>query len=106
MTLQETKLWNQLRALRPAGYHFRRQVPIASYVVDFACLKHRLVIELDGGQHTEDDHAAKDRTRDERLHHLGFLVHRFWNAEVDENLDGIVETILSRVDGAPPLCLR
>src|SRR4051812_20581835 len=60
LTPEEAKLWVHLRALRPQGLHILRQVPIASYVVDFACLKHRLVIELDGGQHTCDKQRADD----------------------------------------------
>jgi very-short-patch-repair endonuclease len=57
MTPQEAKLWVALRTLRPAGFHFRRQVPIGPYVVDFACLKHRLIVEVDGGQHGLSDRA-------------------------------------------------
>jgi very-short-patch-repair endonuclease len=103
-TPQERKLWRQLRLLRPAGLHFRRQVPIGRYVVDFACLKQRIVVEIDGGQHSFDAYAARDRTRDETLTRLGFRVKRFWNAEVNSNLDGVVETILATaglVGGGP-----
>ena len=106
-TPQERKLWRQLRLLRPAGLHFRRQVPIGRFVVDFACLKQRIVVEIDGGQHSLDAHAARDRARDEALSQLGFSVKRFWNAEVDASLDGIVETILAAVDTrADPSCER
>jgi very-short-patch-repair endonuclease len=100
LTPQEAKLWNGLRALRPAGYHFRRQVPIAAYVVDFACLKQCLVIEVDGGQHSTDDHPARGRARDARLTQLGYRTLRFWNAELDDNPDGVIETILARLQ--PP----
>jgi very-short-patch-repair endonuclease len=103
LTAQEAKLWNGLRALRPAGYHFRRQVPIASFVADFACLKHRLVIEIDGGQHNRDDHAAQDRARDVQIARLGYQTLRFWNAEVDQNLDGVIETILAHLQPASSL---
>jgi hypothetical protein len=65
--------------------------------VDFACLKQRIVVEIDGGQHSFDDHAARDHARDEALARLGFRVRRFWNPEVDSNLDGVVETILASV---------
>ena len=77
------------------GLHLRRQVPIGRCVVDFACLKHRLVVEVDGGQHSFDNAAAVDRRRDLTLSVLGFRVQRFWNAEVDADLDGVVETILA-----------
>ena len=108
LTPQEAKLWVKLRALRPAGLHFRRQVPIDVYVVDFACLPHRLIVEADGGQHSRDLDTAADRVRDGCLGQLGFHVQRFWNAEIDTNLDGVVETILARVRlrGEPPTLER
>jgi very-short-patch-repair endonuclease len=95
MTPQEVKLWVKLREQRVNGLHFRRQVPIGRYVVDFACLKHRLVVEIDGGQHSFDNTVAADRSRDLTLKALGFRVQRFWNAELDADLDGVVETILA-----------
>jgi len=94
-TPQERKLWQQLRSLRGLGLHFRRQVPVGHFVVDFACLKERIVVELDGGQHSRDGEAARDARRDALLAAMGFQVRRFWNAEVDRNLDGVVETILA-----------
>jgi very-short-patch-repair endonuclease len=102
MTPQEVKLWVKLRALRPAGLHFRRQVPVATFVVDFACLKHRLIVEVDGGQHSYDRHVASDSARDAKLCELGFRILRFWNAEVDADLDSIVETILARLGPSDP----
>jgi very-short-patch-repair endonuclease len=102
MTPQEVKLWVKLREQRLNGLHFRRQVPIGPYVVDFACLKHRLVAEIDGGQHSFDNAVAADRSRDLTLNSLGFRVHRFWNAEVDANLDGVVETILATARSSLP----
>jgi len=95
MTPQEVKLWVKLREQRVNGLHFRRQVPIGRYFVDFACLKHRLVVEIDGGQHSFDNTVAADRSRDLTLKALGFRVQRFWNAELDADLDGVVETILA-----------
>lgn len=93
MTPQEVKVWNHLRAWRSHGFHFRRQAPRAGYVVDFLCLKHRLVVELDGGQHNYDGMQASDRERDDKLTVGGFLVLRFWNSDVDQNLSGVLETI-------------
>jgi very-short-patch-repair endonuclease len=100
MTPQEVKLWVKLRGLRPAGLHFRRQVAIERFVVDFACLKHGLVVEIDGGQHNFDGHVCRDRARDARLREIGFQVLRFWNADVDADLDGVIETILARIGPA------
>ncbi len=93
MTPQEVKLWVHLRALKDQGLHFRRQVPREGFIVDFACLKSRLVIEIDGAQHGEDGHLHRDTERDAKLAAAGFKVLRFWNNEVNENLNGVVETI-------------
>lgn len=93
MTPQETKLWVRLRELRAQGLHFRRQVPRAGYIVDFACLKSKLIIEIDGAQHGQPVHSARDGQRDAKLTAAGFRVLRFWNNELNENLDAVVETI-------------
>ncbi len=93
MTPQEVKLWVQLRALKDQGLHFRRQMPREGFIVDFACLKSMLVIEIDGAQHGEPAKLLRDSERDARLVAAGFKVLRFWNNEVNENLDGVIETI-------------
>ena len=64
MTRQEVKLWVYLRSWRERGYHFRRQSPRDGFIVDFVCLKHKLIVEVDGGQHGLDEHATRDRARD------------------------------------------
>ncbi len=92
MTPQEVKLWVHLRALKGQGFHFRRQAPREGYIVDFACLKAKLVIEIDGAQHGEPRQMQRDVERDAKLVAAGFKVLRFWNNEVNENLDGVVET--------------
>ena len=93
LTPQEVKVWNHLRSWRKQGFHFRRQAPRRGYIVDFVCLKHRLIIEIDGGQHNVDPHRASDQARDRELSRAGFHVFRFWNSEVDQNLQGVLETI-------------
>jgi very-short-patch-repair endonuclease len=97
LTPQEAKLWLRLRALRPQGFHFRRQVPTSTFIVDFACLKAGVVVEVDGGQHGAEAHLAKDRRRDVALAAAGFEVLRFWNAEVDADPDAVTETIFARL---------
>jgi very-short-patch-repair endonuclease len=94
-TIAEARLWDELRELRRQGYHFRRQVPIEKYIVDFACLRQRLIVEVDGIQHFEPDHAAKDAARDADLEWRGFKVLRFTNADVSEKLEGVVLEILA-----------
>ncbi len=93
MTPQEVKLWVHLRALKKQGFHFRRQVPREGFIVEFACLHSRVVIEIDGAQHGETANARRDAERDARLAAAGFKVLRFWNNEVNDNLDAVVETI-------------
>ena len=83
MTPHEVRLWAQLRALRPQGLHFRTQVPIEPHIVDFACLKAHLVIEVDGSQHGMPGQQNRDETRDRSLEASGFKVLRFWNNDLD-----------------------
>jgi very-short-patch-repair endonuclease len=93
LTPQEVKVWNHLRSWRKRGFHFRRQAPRKGFIVDFVCLKYGLVIEIDGGQHNLEAHASKDGDRDRALSHAGFRVLRFWNSDVDSNLDGVLQMI-------------
>ena len=99
MPPQEVRLWMRLRRLRATGLHFHRQVPIGNFVVDFACLKHHLVIEVDGGQHNAPDHAARDQSRDHVLRKAGYRVLRFWNSDVQADIDSVIETIIARIEG-------
>ena len=89
-TRHERKLWGMIRRLRPK---FTRQFPIGPYTADFACRQARLVVELDGGQHSESDH---DRRRDTFLRAQGWSVIRIWNNELDENPDGVFQAITDR----------
>ncbi|QIG52450.1 endonuclease domain-containing protein [Nordella sp. HKS 07] len=93
MTPQEVRLWSQLRHFNRQGFHFRRQVPIGRYIVDFAEFGQRLIIEVDGSQHGFEKGEAADRIRDEQLTLAGFRVLRFWNNDVDRNMDGVVDTV-------------
>jgi very-short-patch-repair endonuclease len=95
MTEPEVILWSQLRRRNLNGHRFRRQHPIGSYVVDFACLKAKLIVELDGGHHSEQREA--DRQRDANLEELGFNVLRFWNDDVRSNLSGVLEKIAAEL---------
>lgn len=89
MTDAERRLWSALRN-RALGPKFRRQAPIGPFIVDFAAIGERLVIEVDGGQHAESPH---DLSRDIYLRSEGFQVLRFWNTEVVTNLEGVVTAI-------------
>lgn len=94
-TPAEHRLWQILRAKRLAGYKFKRQLPIDRYIVDFACLRQRLVVEVDGGQHSES-HA--DFQRDAYLCSRGFRVVRFWNNDLFKNEEGVLTTILNALE--------
>ena len=86
----EAALWQRLRARQIEGAKFVRQLPIGDYVADFACRTARLVIELDGGQHAE---SAADVKRTRIIEAHGFTVLRFWNNDVLENMEGVLEEI-------------
>jgi len=100
MTDAETKLWWRRRGRQIGGHRFRRQVPIGPYIVDFACLAAKLVIEVDGGQHF--DEAERDERRTAWLEERGFRVLRFWNPDVLTNIDGVLDAVLLALHATPP----
>jgi len=108
MTEAERTLWRRLRRQQFMDARFRRQVPIGPYIADFACLKARLIIEIDGSQHVEA--AAYDARRDAFLKREGFKVLRFWNNDVVARADSVMEAIFVALDGVrlrhPPSALR
>jgi crossover junction endodeoxyribonuclease RuvC len=97
-TEAEKRLWRLLRS-RQIGAKFRRQQPIEGYVVDFVSFEHRLVIEIDGGQHADPSEYEERRTR--CLEANGFRILRFWNNEVMENEEGVFEQIMTALRTAP-----
>jgi very-short-patch-repair endonuclease len=99
-TEAEQKLWWHLRHRLPVpGTHFRRQVRLGRYIVDFASHKAKLVIEIDGSQHAEQAAADGERTR--FLEAQGYRVVRFWNNEVLTNIDGVLEAIQCALAATP-----
>ncbi|MFL9501261.1 endonuclease domain-containing protein [Rhodopseudomonas palustris] len=98
-TEAERKLWQRLRWPAFAEAHFRRQATIGPYYADFACHRLRLVIELDGGQHAGSE---SDLVRTGYLNAAGYRVLRFWNNDVLNNIDGVMQTIVDAVRAAPP----
>ncbi|MDP1723230.1 MAG: DUF559 domain-containing protein [Alphaproteobacteria bacterium] len=95
----EHQLWYHLRSRRFQGWKFRRQHILQGYIVDFICFERKLIIELDGGQHA--DQKIYDNHRTCLLAKDGFKVIRFWNNDVLNNLENVLETILSTPH--PPL---
>jgi len=96
ITPAERQLWSALRGRKLSGHKFRRQHPIGWFVVDFACVKRRLIIEVDGGQHAEN---PDDGRRTKWLEAQGWRVIRFWNGEIVENLEAVADRILRCLDG-------
>jgi len=94
MTEAEKLLWKRLRNYQLKGFKFRRQEPIGKYVADFVCFEKKIVIELDGSQHIK---SQKDQIRDKWLQSQGFKVLRFWDNEVFENIDGVLQVIFDSV---------
>jgi len=97
MTDAELHLWQRLRNKQLCGIQFYRQKPLLSFIVDFYCPKATLVIELDGAQHFEPDHQAKDKKRDELLLSMGLMVLRFDDLQVLKETDAILEVIYAEV---------
>ena len=96
----ERLLWRHLRNRRLSDFKFRRQQIIGPYIVDFACLEEMLVVELDGGQHAEQQ--DQDAVRTSFLESKGFEVLRFWNTDVLTNPEGVMHAILSALSNRPP----
>jgi very-short-patch-repair endonuclease len=93
-------LWISLRLLKHQGLHFRRQAPIGRYTADFVCHRAKIVVELDGSQHSEAAQSAHDKARTAFLNSRGYHVMRFWNLDVIRNRDGIVDAIF--LAASPP----
>ncbi len=103
-THAERLLWKALKHMPVEGSHFRRQVPIGRYVVDFACLAARLVIEVDGARHGAAANSRRDQVRTAWLESQGYRVLRFWNTEVVRDVNGVMTVIHAAVygcDGVP-----
>ena len=93
-------MWRQLRAHRFRGWKFKRQQPMGSYIVDFACFEYRLVVEIDGGQHADNRRYDEERTR--WLEAQGFRVLRFWNNDVLMNGDEVMDSIFVALGESTP----
>jgi len=99
-TPHERALWRALKELPVDGTHFRRQAPIGPYVVDFLCPAKRLIIELDGGHHNEDETTKRDGKRQLWLEREGYRVIRFWNSEITGDLTAVIERIYVELYGS------
>jgi len=103
MTDSERVLWKNLRLRQIEGFKFRRQQPIGNYIVDFVCFEKRLIIEVDGGQHSE--HVTYDSKREAWLESQGFKILRFWDNQVLKEIEAVTEVIFEVLSGPPTFIL-
>jgi len=94
-TPAERKLWSRIRDDQ-LGVTFRRQHAVGNYIPDFCCPKAKLIIELDGSQHLEQEEYDNERTR--YLESLGYKVIRFWNNEVMKNVDSVILAVMNALE--------
>lgn len=92
-TYAENLLWLHIKNRQILNINFRRQRPLGKYIVDFISREHKLIIEIDGGHHNDNLERYKDEVRTKYLESQGYKVIRFWNNEVSENLEGVLEII-------------
>ncbi len=93
-TKAEVMLWQALRDRKLEGFKFKRQVPLDGYILDFVCFDARLIVEADGGQHSE---SVRDAVRDRHFEGQGFRILRFWNSEIERNLDDVCRVIIAEL---------
>lgn len=96
-TLAEKLLWNKIKNNK-SGFKFRRQQGIDRYIVDFCCPSLWIVIEVDGDYHFDPDQKEYDKTREEHLKEMGYIILRFWNNEVEKNIEKVLKTIYEVIE--------
>ena len=99
-TEAEKRLWCHLSRRQLQGYKFSRQMPVGPFICDFMCREAKLIVEVDGGQH--DPREPLDQNRTTWIEQEGYKLIRFWNNEVFDNLDGVLETIRHALSAGPP----
>lgn len=98
MTDAEIMLWKHISGGKLMGYKFRRQYSVGKYILDFYCPRLRLAIELDGGQHNDLKNIKKDKERTKFLKDYNIKVIRYWDNEVLNNMDGVLEDIMNKIE--------
>ena len=97
----EKKLWYRLRSRQIGGHKFRRQHQVGNFIADFVCPETMLIVEIDGGQH--NDQVQRDSARTAALSSMGYRVLRFWNNEVVENIEAVLDVIRLALECPSPL---
>ena len=98
-TEQEKILWSIIRNRQFYGLKFKRQVPVGVYIADFCCNEKKLIIELDGGQHNEPNNIKYDKNRTKFLENEGYKIIRFWNNDINDNLEGVYTKLKQEIFG-------
>ncbi len=106
LTPAEARLWAALKLMRSEELHFRRQVPMRGYYLDFACLDRLVIVEADGGSHDTDDRARKDKVRDAVLAREGYLTLRYDNLSIRDGLGSVVDDIRAHCLARPTRLAR
>ncbi len=101
MTESENRMWYFLRDRRLNGYKFVREQIIDNYIADFVCRQKKLIVEVDGEHHADEDVVKYDQKRTEFLEKKGYKVFRVWSNEIFENIDGVLEAILDELEKVP-----
>jgi len=101
MPYPELKLWLRIKNKQLKGYKFRRQYSIGNYVVDFYCQELKLAVEVDGDSHYNEASIEYDKAREKYLQKFGIRIIRFSNEEVKDNIDGVLERIMSTINTSP-----
>ncbi|OGO07477.1 MAG: hypothetical protein A2Y92_04365 [Chloroflexi bacterium RBG_13_57_8] len=102
MTFAEKRLWERISRRQIKGYRFCRQKPLGNYIVDFYCLKAKMVIEVDGGIHLSRENRENDKNKNVYLKSLNLSVLRFTNDEVLINIEKVVNKIKNKIPLCPP----
>jgi very-short-patch-repair endonuclease len=97
-TDSEKRLWSILRSRKLCGHKFRRQYPVGGFILDFYCIKAKLAVEADGGQHAEPEGELADHLRTQRLNELGVQVIRFSDIDILKDTDAVAEEILRHLE--------
>ena len=93
MTVAENMLWKHIKERKVLGMKFRRQHPVACFIADFYCHQLKLIVEIDGGYHDDQEQHELDQGREKELQDMGLTIIRFWNEEVEKDVYGVVERI-------------
>jgi very-short-patch-repair endonuclease len=104
MSKEEIILWSRIRRKQVGGYKFRRQYSVGSYVLDFYCPELKLAIEIDGVSHNSSENKRYDQERQNEIEGLGIAFLRFYNADINNNLNKVLEIINKKIKSRNSLC--